>query len=263
MVDISISVDMGRYIHDIKNIDMYRYMCRYVYRYTHVVSAISISITPFISRGHLPYQAKERVISRHMASDEDDWSLDYTEARVRKIKTRKINELKETCDGLPDEKKRLTAGLKDIDAEAEKRMRGVPENVKKREAAEKKRKRQAAAVANGGGAAGARWTGGAQPDGPRPAKKAKAEQNEPPWHQRCEQKPVDTWNCFSDGYAVLQHAVGYGRPLASGVMPSGNGNVGGAHFDDPEKNVYGGWSVVKMWTIAPIVEAHAFARRAV
>ena len=32
---------------------MYQYVCRYVYRYTHDIRAISISITPFISRGHL------------------------------------------------------------------------------------------------------------------------------------------------------------------------------------------------------------------
>ena len=61
--------------------------------------------------------------------DEDDWDLDYTKARVQKIKNAKIMQLKETCDELPDKKTRLAAGLKEIDAEYAARIAGIEANV--------------------------------------------------------------------------------------------------------------------------------------
>ena len=73
--------------------------------------------------------------------DEDNWDLDYTEARVKKIRTAQIQELKETCKDLPDEKKRLAAGLKEIDAEFAARVAGIEANVVRRDKAERKRKR--------------------------------------------------------------------------------------------------------------------------
>ena len=55
---------------------------------------------------------------------------------------------------------------------------------------------------------------------------------------------MTTWSCFSEGYAVLQHAVGYGRPLAKGFQPSGNGQGKKEDYDRKDMNMCGGWSVV-------------------
>ena len=140
-----------------------------------------------------------------------------------KIKNAKIMQLKETCDELPDKKTRLAAGLKDIDAEYAARVAGIEANVLRRDKAERKRKREAEKAAkaaledeeqddgDSGGGKVAR-VGGA-------TKTEEKKEPEEPWYKRCEERPMTTWSCFSEGYAVLQHAVGYGRPLAKGYQP--------------------------------------------
>ena len=125
----------------------------------------------------------------------------------------RIERIKSTCKGLHDEKVRIKRKLKELDEEMEARRAALEARLKREAKEAKKRKRQQA------GASLALAGGDAEQ---REAKKEKVDV----WTRRCAKTPVEEWSDFSEGYAVVTKAIGFGRPLkkSPAQQKSGNGN---------------------------------------